>query len=212
MEVSRPAPCARMHLLAQSPTGAARVRRLCIFGLAASGKSTASRMVSQLVTQHGDRVEVVKIAEPLYRLQQHVYATAGRRVDLWAHDNEMLRLLAAQLRRINPLFLVEDFLARVRASTADVIINDDLRDVDVDYPRLVAAGFQFLHVACPDAVRAARLAARGDLTVVPDTVDTWGFGRLTPDWTVENATGDPGQLLSQLCAVVQQWLSGPVVR
>jgi thymidylate kinase len=186
------------------------MRKLCVYGLAGSGKSTASAMIAETLGARGFSVEVVKLAEPLYRLQQHIYETAGRPVPLWTHDNELLRTLATQLRRINPQYLVDDFLRRLdtgAARAADVVLNDDLRDAAVDYPGMAARGFQFLFVSCPDDVRAARLRARGDVTVVADDVTTWGFDRITPDWTIENGSDDPGQLAQQLGVVVDKWLA-----
>ncbi|GIF42928.1 hypothetical protein [Actinoplanes xinjiangensis] len=78
-----------------------------------------SRLIAEELHGRGMTTEIIKIALPLYRLQQHLYASAGRHVGLWTHDNELLRLLATQLRRINPDFLADDFLTRMRASRAD---------------------------------------------------------------------------------------------
>ena len=181
--------------------------KLCVYGVAGSGKSTASAMIERILTDRGLSVEIIKLAHPLYRLQQHIYETAGKPTDLWTHDNELLRLLAAQLRRINPTYLVEDFLARVDSAASDVVVNDDLRNADVDYPEMLAAGFRFLHVSCRDDVRAARLAARGDVTVVPDSAATWGFDRITPDWTIDNSSEDPGYLNHQVTVVLDKWLA-----
>jgi hypothetical protein len=180
--------------------------RLCVYGTAGSGKSTVSRLIAEELTARGLSTQIVKIALPLYRLQQHLYATAGRDVDLWTHDNELLRLLATQLRRINPHFLAEDFLDRVQASPADVVINDDLRDTGVDYPRLTAAGFQFVRVSCDDDVRGKRLAARGDVSVVPDSDHGWGFHRIRPDWVLDNST-DESRLRECVRTVVDQYLA-----
>jgi cytidine deaminase len=182
------------------------MRRLCIYGVAGAGKSTVSAMVERMLISSGWQVEIVKLALPLYRLQQHIYATAGRDVQLWTHDNDILRSLATHLRRINPDFLVEDFLSRVDASAAEIIINDDLRDTAVDYPRLHEAGFRFVHVSCPDSLRLRRLQARGDLNVVPDSIESWGFDRITPDWTIDNPTDDPDELHQQTGIVLDKWL------
>jgi dephospho-CoA kinase len=180
--------------------------KLCVYGVAGSGKSTVSNMISDVLTSRGHNVEVIKLAHPLYRLQQHIYATAGLTVPFWTHDNDMLRTLATQLRRINQTFIVEDFLSRLHASTADVVINDDLRDPDVDYPRMVDSGFRFLHVTCADRVRAARMQRRGDVTVVPDSVSIWGFDRITADWSIDNSSDDPTHLRHQVGVVLDKWL------
>ncbi|UQU67425.1 hypothetical protein COUCH_14630 [Couchioplanes caeruleus] len=183
------------------------MRMLCVYGVAGAGKSTVSARIEGALTSRGLRVEIVKLALPLYQLQQHIYATAGRDVPLWTHDNDILRSLATHLRRINADFLVEDFLNRVDRSTADVVINDDLRDTLVDYPRLRETGFQFVHVACSDAVRTRRLQARGDVNVVPDSVQSWGFDRISPDWTIDNSTDDSDELDQQIRILLDKWLA-----
>jgi dephospho-CoA kinase len=181
--------------------------KLALYGLSGSGKSTVAAALNESLTQRGHRVEVVKLAAPLYRLQASIYATAGRDIGPWEHDNELLRTLARQLRRINPDFIADDFLRRVRASTADVVINDDLRDGRVDYPRLVTGGFRFLQVSCNDEVRAGRAAARGDRTVVPDSDAIWGYDQITPDWTVDTTSLDQAGLHHHAEIIVAKWLA-----
>lgn len=183
------------------------MRKLCVYGVAGAGKSTVSAMLQDALTRRGLGVEIVKLALPLYRLQQHLYATAGRDVPLWTHDNDILRSLATHLRRINPEFLVEDFLNRAAESSADVVLNDDLRDTMVDYPHLRETGFQFLHVACSDIVPTRRLQARGDVNVVPDSVRSWGFERIAPDWTIDNSSNESEELDQQIRILVDGWLA-----
>lgn len=181
--------------------------KLALYGLSGSGKSTVAAALNKSLTQRGRRVEVVKLAAPLYQLQASIYATAGRDIGPWEHDNELLRTLASQLRRINPDFIADDFLSRVRASTADVVINDDLRDGRVDYPRLVTDGFRFLQVSCDNEIRAGRVAARGDRTVVPDSDATWGFHQIIPDWTVDTTSLDQASLHHHVEIIVTKWLA-----
>ena len=100
---------------------------ICLYGLAGSGKSTAAAQLKKLLAECGYTVDIIKIAAPLYRLQGEIYRTAGREIGEWEHDNELLRSLAVHLRRINPRFLVDNFLDRVKGSRAQVVINDDMR-------------------------------------------------------------------------------------
>jgi GTPase SAR1 family protein len=183
------------------------VIKLAVYGLSGSGKSTVAAALTGSLSDRGHRVEVVKLAQPLYRLQSSIYATLGQDIGPWEHDNELLRMLASQLRRISPSFIADDFLARVRASTADVVINDDLRDSNVDYPCLMAAGFRFLHVSCSDETRAGRVAARGDRSVVPDSDATWGFDRITPDWSLDTTSLDTADLKHHVELIVTKWLA-----
>jgi hypothetical protein len=180
--------------------------KLCVYGTAGSGKSTVSRLIAEELHGRGMTTEIIKIALPLYRLQQHLYASASQHVDLWTHDNELLRLLATQLRRINPDFLADDFLTRMRASRADVVINDDLRDTAVDYPRLAADSLYFLQVRCTDDVQHQRLTARADITIASAIADGLGFHAIRPHWSIDNSTGNEDDLRKHVTAVVDQRL------
>ena len=182
------------------------MRKICVYGLAGSGKSTVSAMIRQALIERGYHVDILKLAEPMYRLQQIIYRTAGVEVDLWEHDNRLLRLLATELRRINPTCIVDDFLARTGTSTADIVINDDCRDADIDYPAMAGAGFQFVHITCDHEGRTARVAARGDRTVVADSAATWGHDRMTANWTIDNSSEDLGRLRHHVDTLVNAWL------
>jgi dephospho-CoA kinase len=181
--------------------------KVALYGLSGSGKSTIAAMLNTSLTRRGVSVEIVKLAAPLYQLQAHIYATVGHEIGAWEHDNELLRTLAGQLRRISPDFIVEDFLDRVRASTADVVITDDLRDSQVDYPRLAAEGFCFLRVRCSDEVRAGRIMARGDRSVVPDSDATWGYDRITPHWIVDTTSPDQDDRYHQVEIILTKLLA-----
>jgi hypothetical protein len=136
--------------------------------------------------------QVVKIAEPLYLMQRELYTMIGRQIAPYQQDQILLRVLAGEIRRIAPSFLADDFLRRVSQSTAKIIVNDDLKDVDVDYPKLVTAGFRFVKIACDEETRLRRLASREDLAVTPETPQTWQFDRIQPSWEIDNTEeGEP---------------------
>ncbi|MGI5293078.1 hypothetical protein ACQEVF_58565 [Nonomuraea polychroma] len=158
------------------------------------------------MVERGYQVETIKLAAPLYALQGEIYRMAGHRIGAWEHDNELLRSLAAHLRRINPRFLVEDFLQRVSGSSADVVINDDMRNVDPDYHAMRAAGFSFVRVYCSNEIRVRRIAARGDRTIVPDIDATWGYGRIEPNWSIDTSF-DHNALCLQIEAIADKWLA-----
>ena len=50
---------------------------ICLYGLAGSGKSTAAAEMMSVLAGRGDKVEIIKLAAPLYELQGEVYRTAG---------------------------------------------------------------------------------------------------------------------------------------
>ena len=170
------------------------VRKLAIYGLTGAGKSTTSGVILDLCHARGLTARVEKLAAPLYRLQEDIYALVGRTVQPGQQDQELLRALAEQLRRIEPAYLVNDFLRRTHDTDADLIVNDDIKDTAVDYPRLVENGFKFLHITCPGDVRAHRLSRRDDLTQAVETSHTWRFDRIKPDWVLDNSTNDHEQL------------------
>jgi gluconate kinase len=184
-------------------------RKLALYGLAGSGKSTVAASLRTGLEDRGHTVQVVKLAEPLYRLQGHIYATAGKPIGQWEHDNDVLRTLATWLRRINPDYLVDDFLDRIASAEASVVINDDMRDTAVDHPRLVADGFAFVHITCADDIRAQRLRTRGDHTIVPDSNNTWGYDTICPDWSIDTTALEPADLRNQVDTLLTKWLAQP---
>ncbi|TCC16491.1 hypothetical protein E0H58_39110 [Kribbella speibonae] len=186
------------------------LRKLALYGLAGSGKSTVAASLKAELEERGHTVQVIKLAEPLYRIQSHIYATAGKQIGAWEHDNDVLRTVATWLRRINPDYLADDFLARVTQASTGVVINDDLRDATTDYPRLAADGFAFVHITCTDEMRAQRLHARGDHTIVPDSNATWGYDKICADYSVDTTTLAPRDLHDQVDTLLTKWLAQPL--
>jgi hypothetical protein len=180
--------------------------KLALYGLSGVGKSTTSTLIGRMCRQRGMTFEVVKIAEPLYRMQCDIYARLGRQVSPHQQDQLLLRALADQIRRIEPSFLVDDFLRRVGQSTAKAIINDDLKDVDFDYPKLMRAGFRFVSITCAEETRAHRLSWRADLTQAPETSKTWGFDGIRPDWEIDNTEDGEDALAGKLSQLLARWV------
>lgn len=172
--------------------------KLALYGLSGAGKSTTSLLLGRLCVERGIDLQVFKIAEPLYLMQQELYTMVGRKIAPYQQDQILLRVLAGEIRRIAPSFLADDFLRRVDQSAAEVVVNDDLKDVDVDYPKLAAAGFRFVKVACDEETRLRRLANREDLAVAPETVQTWRFDRIRPDWEIDNTEEGEAALTRKL--------------
>ncbi|MHA3947376.1 alkaline phosphatase family protein [Cellulomonas bogoriensis] len=161
-----------------------RQLRLCVTGLSGAGKSTFVAIAREVCAARGLSVEHVRLAEPLYRLQQEVRTTAGVGARAAQQDQLLMESLAQQLRRLNPRALVEPVAARVRHSTADVVLNDDLRDPDVDAVELRRLGFVVVRVEAPDELRRARLERRGDVST--SDASTQGLRRLSADHTIRN--------------------------
>jgi dephospho-CoA kinase len=138
--------------------------RLSVIGLAGSGKSTFASIVETIAAERGLAHARVKLAKPLYDLQEQVYATAGVPLRADAQDQLLMEALATALRRIRADSLADHFLTRLASVDADVVVNDDLRDPHVDAVILRRHGFRIVRVTAQPSVRAARLGSRGDLT------------------------------------------------
>lgn len=176
--------------------------RVCVFGHSGSGKSMAARYLLQRFQEHGYTTDWIKLAEPLYRLQGQIYATAGRPIERYAQDQHMLEWLARECRRINPHALVEDFDRRLRASTAQVVMCDDLRDGKVDYPYLKENGFTFVHIRVGAEMARQRLQQRQDLSTVFASPASQDVDTMPYDVVVDNDKNDPDHLHRQLEEVV----------
>jgi dephospho-CoA kinase len=159
--------------------------RISIIGLSGSGKSTGAGMIEALAAAEGLSVCRVKLARPLYALQREVYAAAGVELLEPAQDQLLMEALAEHLRRIRPDSLVADFERRLTTVTADVVLNDDLRDPHVDAPALRALGFRALRITCREEVRQGRLTGRADLSRADRS--TAEIEAIEPDAVIDNS-------------------------
>jgi len=180
-------------------------RAFALVAPSGSGKSTAAWFLREAFEASGLRVAVLKLAEPLYRLQREFYRCAGREIDLYAQDQPLLEAIAAYLRTLSPRALVDDLLRRLDASDADVVINDDLRDPHVDWPALRGAGFRVVSVVVDERVRRERLARRRDLATATDSRASRGIGSIPVDIVLEN-NGSLRELEAAVAAVVRREL------
>lgn len=180
--------------------------RLALFGHSGVGKSTSAGLLTELCEQKGLRVERLKLAEPLYALQQAVYERAGKTIAFYDQDQPLLETLAAHLRRISATALVGDFERRLGASQADVVINDDVRDRHVDGPRLRQLGFRFVRIECDAERRHRRLQQRGDTSTVHDSATTRDIELIPADAVVDNATDEIEDLRTRLADIVGSFL------
>lgn len=186
-----------------TPTiGAARLR-LAVIGPSGAGKSTCAGLIERFANGAGLTVTKVPLATPLYALQAQVYASTGVTLRQGAQDQLLMESLADHLRRIDPDAIVADFLRRLATTSADVVINDDLRDPHVDAPILRRNGFRVLRITCDESVRQARLGRRGDPTLADRS--TAQINLIDPDAVVDNS-GDLDAYQRNLDAVLREWL------
>ncbi|WP_227270860.1 hypothetical protein [Roseobacter weihaiensis] len=160
--------------------------RLAIVAPSGSGKSTTAGFIEMRCRQLGKSARILKLADPLYRLQQQFYATAGQHIETYQQNQKLLEDIAMHLRSICPTSIVDDFVKRLSECVEDVIVNDDLRDPDVDLPVLRRLGFKILRVSADAGSIAARLDQRQDLqTQRTSTVDQTAM-RIRPDHVLVN--------------------------
>jgi len=159
--------------------------RLAIIGLAGCGKSTTAGLVAEFAAERGLTCSTVKLAKPLYDLQAQVYRRSGVELADGVQDQVLMEALADAMRRINPRSLADDFLARLGATDADVVLNDDLRDPHVDAKALREGGFRVLRVTASPDVREKRLAGRGDTSRADKS--TSQLDLIEPDAVLDNS-------------------------
>jgi len=169
--------------------------RIALIGHSGAGKSTTVAILIDGLASRGLRSEIVKLATPLYELQQQFRSAAGVELPPDVQDQVLLEDIAVQLRRLSARALADGFLRRVNASDADVIINDDLRDPDVDAAALRDNGFRIVRVQAPEEVRLRRLKARGDIST--SDASSQGIHRIPVDATITNS-GSVDDLRSQI--------------
>ena len=178
--------------------------RLCLLGHSGTGKSTASALIRHAADARGLTSAVVKVAAPLYDLQQAFYARMGRDLSIGQQDQQLMETLAECLRFRDPDFIIRDFLARVTASNTDVVVNDDVRSYQYDLLRLREQGWVTVRVVTDPVVRKERLAAQGFLTL--SDASTEGVDDLSVDFEIPN-NNDLHALAMQVTAVVDEVLS-----
>jgi len=177
--------------------------RVAIIGLAGCGKSTTAGLISEICADAGLTCAIVKLAKPLYDLQELVYQRAGEPISEGAQDQVLLEALASAMRRIRPTSLADDFLARLGATSADVVLNDDLRDPYVDAVALRDSGFLVLRVTARPEVRQQRLGTRGDITRAD--ASTANLDLIEPNAVLDNS-GSLEEHRAAVLSLLKGWL------
>lgn len=164
--------------------------KIAVYGLSGTGKSSVAKLIQKYYSEKNMVTEVLKLAYPLYEIQKVFYDTAGKEIDFFDQDQYLLENIATSLRRISATSLVDNFMERLRKSTAQVVINDDIRDYKTDYPVLKREGFKFIKVFCDEGERARRLLKRNDLSVNYKSATTSDLDKLEPDFELDTNSSD----------------------
>lgn len=143
--------------------------RVALVGYTGTGKSTIAAAIIEELGRRGQPARLIKLAAPLYRLQQAYYREAGVTLPPDTQDQELLTRIASDLRHLSAAALLNPFLAELAATPPETaIVNDDLRVPDPDAAGLRSAGFCLIRLECPEHVRHARLATRADHTTIDE--------------------------------------------
>ncbi|MFE3455987.1 AAA family ATPase [Nocardiopsis aegyptia] len=182
--------------------------KIALYGPPGAGKSTLATLLAQEAELQGINAITVKLAQPLYDLQQSIYERAGRPLrDTYRQDGKLLNSLGSHLQRINPEALTEDFARRVsnllsRQASNQLLVCDDMRGNAV--PTLTHLGFTLVQVSAPEQLRRQRKQNRADLTRGDDNhvtevpVDREPDHRIVNDGSLDNLRALALDLIEQV--------------
>lgn len=126
-------------------------------------------MLKKQFENMGLSVAVLKLAQPLYEIQSNFYEQSLVNVAKEKQNQRLLEIIATEMRSIDPASLVNNFQQRLNLLDTDIVINDDLRDDQIDWPHLKHQQFLVIRVLASREKRRCNLSARGDLSVVADS-------------------------------------------
>jgi dephospho-CoA kinase len=162
------------------------VIRLSLVAPSGSGKSSAAGFLRDAFQRRGHSTVIIKLADPLYRLQTAFYTECGMELAQGTQNRHLMENIATQLRSISPTSLLDNFVRQVEHSEADVVINDDLRDYKIDWPGLVALGFQVILIVSTEEQIKKRLSGRGDIGINTESQVDKHLGFIKADYKLAN--------------------------
>jgi Dephospho-CoA kinase len=161
--------------------------KIVIYGLSGSGKSSIAKLIQDYYKEKDMETTILKLAYPLYEIQNKFYTVAGKKINFFDQDQLLLESIATHLRKISATSLIDNFIERLRTCTSPVVLNDDIRDYDTDYPVLKKEGFIFIRIICDENVRVERLSARKDLSVNIKSDTTNNLDKFEAEWTIDTS-------------------------
>ena len=142
--------------------------RLALCGNSGVGKDTCSKII--LEQFFGLNHVVIRLADPLYAVQNYIYQICGKEKAPDAQDGVLLNFLGKHMRSINPDVLKDCFTKKIRSVQADLILCPDVRPLDIPY--IQEAGFIILHIIADPSVALERRKLRGDISLGSHTHST----------------------------------------
>jgi hypothetical protein len=147
------------------------MKRLALYGSGGAGKSSCARFMQEKMDEIELKIVRVRLAEPLYALQEAVYSAAGRPLDdPTTQDEALLSSIASHMRRINPEALIWPLWRHIDNALAseripDLLVCEDSRPPDRRY--LTELKFKFLHIDAPAEALISRRQSRRDISPTP---------------------------------------------
>lgn len=160
--------------------------KLCFVGPSGSGKSTCARLMADQLSIIGYTCGIYKLAKPLYDLQKAFFEIADIELRPGAQDQLLLESIAIHLRRLSKNSLINNFNKLLCGAQEDIIINDDLRDVDVDLSSFIDQNFIIIRVFSNDDIRRERLSIRNDPSIILDSKLDANIRKIRANYTIVN--------------------------
>jgi len=178
--------------------------KICFFGPSGSGKSSATKFLKEDFERRGLTTEVLKLAEPLYKVQKLLYTESGITIKKYNQNQKLLEGIATSMRDINPRSIIDNFMLRLKKVNSDVVINDDLRDFEIDMPVLKQNGFILIRIWASGEVIQSRLSLRNDLYTKENSELDKVIERIEPDFVLKNDCQDMQVLKSKISKMVEE--------
>lgn len=179
--------------------------KFAIYGLSGSGKSSTGKIIKDYFEAKNMKTEFIKLAYPLYQIQKIFYYKAGKKIDFYDQDQVLLEIIAENLRRISKTALVDDFMSRLKVSTANVVINDDIRDYNNDYPILKKENFIFLKIYCREDLRIERIKQRKDISTKINSETTRDIDKFESDWIIDSSANNLEMMKNIVCNIMDKY-------
>lgn len=112
--------------------------KICFLAPSGYGKTTAI----EILKRHFD-ITNIKIAAPLYELQEEFYKKLGKEVGN-KQDGELLQYYGKKIREVDSGYLLKTFKEKLDSSNTTIITNDDCRPNDFEF--LKENGFLFIKI------------------------------------------------------------------
>lgn len=154
-----------------------------------SGKSTCAQYL-----QKKYQGEIIKLADPLYTIQNLIYQKIGLPVPL-SQDGELLQFLGNKIQTLQPKFLFDQFYQKFLSSPNTLVINDDCRPHN--YPYLQKLNAIFIKIEGPVRLRTTDMSPHN-----PQHTTEWQEA-IPGDFIIKN-TGTLTELFQQLDSLMEQ--------